>query len=80
LVEGVSLELFVFILVLRPSDEKKPVDGLLDLGEATNRAEDLEEREGLVDNWEMGDGDGCAKDGYGRAGGPFGGLVSAVAR
>lgn len=75
-----SLESFVLILAFRPNDEKKPPGDLIDLGEPMNRVEDAEERDMLIDDWETGDGNGCAKDGYGRGGGPFGGLVSTVGR
>jgi len=73
-------ESFDFVLAFRPSDEKKPDVDLLDFGDVINRAEDADESEALGDDWEVDNGDGCAKAGYGRAGGPFGGLASAVAR
>jgi hypothetical protein len=70
---GISFESFALLLPFRPSDEKKPPDDLpdlADLGEVTNRGEGVDERDVLVDDWEPLNGDGCAKDGYGRAGGP----------
>jgi hypothetical protein len=71
---------FVFVLAFRPSDEKKPDEGLLDFGDKINRAEDADESDALGDDWEVDNGDGCARAGYGRAGGPWGELVSAAAR
>ena len=55
---------------------------MVGFGDASNRAavaEEADEREVLVDE-ELASGDGCARDGYGRTGGPWGGLVSAEAR
>jgi hypothetical protein len=72
--EELSPDSFVLVLAFRPSDEKKPAGDLPDLGD---RTDDDDEREVLVDDWETVSDDGCAKDGYGRAGGPWGGLVSA---
>lgn len=49
---------FVLMLAFRPRDEKKPVDDFPNLGEATKRMEDADEREVLVDDWEAAIGDG----------------------
>jgi hypothetical protein len=70
------------MLAFRPSDEKKPLDDLpLEVGEAIVCAEDEEDREGvMVDVREAAEGVDWAKEGYGRGGGPRGGLKSSLLR
>lgn len=65
------------MLAFRPSDEKKPLGDLpLEDGDAIVCVEDEEEREVLVDIREVTGGVDWANEGYGRGGGPRGGLTS----
>lgn len=65
------------MLAFRPSDEKKPLEDLpLEEGDAIVCVEDEDEREVLVDTREVASGVGWANEGYGRGGGPMGGLTS----